>query len=311
VLRLEVPVTGTSYWLREAMPAMGSRAEVIVGGGDVALVDWAMDEIATLERTWSRFRSESDLCRLNDAAGRWVDVAPLLLLALDRADALWQATDGRFDPTILHALENAGYDRTFELVGIGAQAQAPVAPVPAAGFGNVAIDLANGRARVPAGIALDLGGIGKGLAADLVADGLIARGAASALVSMGGDLRAAGDAPEGGWPVPVEDPMRPDETRFIHPLRDGGVVTSTTLIRSWDRDGVRMHHIIDPTTGAPARSELVAVVVAGAEAWWAEGVAKAALIAGADEAPTMLQRCAVHGWLFATDGTMREVRGDA
>ena len=259
---------------------MGSTARLLIGGADDRLVGWAFEELDRLERCWSRFRRDSELAVVNAAAGGWVPVSDTLLDALDRAGELWCATAGVFDPTVLQALLDAGYDRTFEHVR---SSDAPVPPArPAPGWPAVVIDRAGRAVRLPGGVGLDLGGLGKGYAADVVAEGLVARGAESALVSLGGDVRVAGVAPAGGWRVPVEDPRPGAAAPFEHVLERGAVVMSTTCIRRWTRGGVPLHHIIDPRTGAPAVSPLAGVAVAADEAWWAEGLAKAALGARRD-----------------------------
>jgi thiamine biosynthesis lipoprotein len=144
------------------------------------------------------------------------------------------------------------------------------------------------------GLQLDLGGIGKGLAADVIATGLVERGAVGACVALGGDVRVAG-SPAGGteWFVPIEDPL--DESRLLgtRALADQAIVTSTTRFRQWRRGERLMHHLIDPATGAPAQTGVTAVVVQADEAWWAEGIAKAALVAGVEDGIDLLERLGV------------------
>src|SRR5207302_10005601 len=138
----------------------------------------------------------------------WADVGPARLLALPCAADLHRATSGRFDPAIIDALQQAGYDRSFELIDASGPPPARAsAPGAAPGFGRIDIDVDGSRVRVPHGVRLDLGGLGKGLAADLLARGLVDRGARTALVSMGGDLRARGEPPDGAWDIPVEHPL--------------------------------------------------------------------------------------------------------
>jgi thiamine biosynthesis lipoprotein len=172
----------------------------------------------------------------------------------------------------------------------------------APGFGAVDIDVDGARVRLPPETRLDLGGVGKGMAADLVTRGLVDRGARSVLVSLGGDMRVRGDVPEGGWPVPVEDPLDDTRVAFVHPLAGGALVSSTRRIRSWSRGGVERHHIIDPRTGDSARTSVVAVVATATNAWWAEGIAKAVLIAGAEVGGALARDAAVHVWIFLDDG---------
>ncbi len=284
---------------------MGCRAHVIAGDADDALLDWATAELERLEQCWSRFRDDSELARLHAGAGTWVAVSPALLLALTIAADLYRATGGRFDPTIRAALEAAGYDRSFERVASSTNAvQGDVAAAP--GFDCVEVDSARARVCVPIGVTIDLGGLGKGLAADLVARGLVQRGARSALVNLGGDMRASGEAPDGAWSVPVEHPLDASRVGFHHPLTNGALVTSTTRIRTWERGGVQHHHIVDPGTGTSTRTPIAAVVAAAADASWAEGIAKAIIVAGVDDGPSLARANNVRVWCFLDDGRVVE-----
>jgi thiamine biosynthesis lipoprotein len=184
---------------------------------------------------------------------------------------------------------------------------------PAVGIAGVSVDLDAGTVDLPAGVRLDLGGVGKGLAADLVAEGLVDRGATGAAVGMGGDVRVAGRGPEdGAWNIDIEDPLDEGYMMATWALRDGAeaaVVTSTRMIRRWRHAGRDVHHLIDPATGRSADNELAAVVVAANEAWWAEGFAKAVLVAGTADGTLLLQRHNLHAMLVDTDGDTVEVRG--
>jgi FAD:protein FMN transferase len=291
-------------WSERQVVAMGSRAHVIAGDAPDELLGWAVDELERLEQSWSRFRPGSELCGLNARAGERVAVTPRLLTAVVHAREAWALTDGAFDPTVLPALEAAGYDRSFHLLALDdAHRAGPATPAP--GFGAVEIDAEAGTVRLPPGTRLDLGGIGKGLAADLVAQGLVERGARSALVGIGGDLRTCGEPPSAdGWPVPVEHPVDEGAIAFVHPLRAGGLVTSTTRLRAWRRAGCGLHHIIDPRTGAPARGAFVAVIVTARTAWLAETVAKAMIVVGDEHAPRLAARAGVDAWCCDHRGTL-------
>ena len=116
-----------------------------------------------------------------------------------------------------------------------------------------------------------------GLLDKVVAD-LIGAGAAGACVNLGGDLRVAGRAPEGGdSTIAIEDPWSCDAVVDVG-IRDGAVATSSTQRRRWTLDGVPRHHLIDPATGEPSTSDLVAVTVIAGAGWTAEVLAKAALL---------------------------------
>jgi thiamine biosynthesis lipoprotein len=218
------------------------------------------------------------------------------------ARAFTACTDGAFDPTIRDALERAGYDVTFDHVA--RDAPEPVTtPEPAPGIARVGFDADRRALRVPSDVRVDLGGLGKGLAADCLATGLVDRGARSALCSLGGDMRAAGTAPNGGWRIPVEHPLDDKRVAFEYELHEGAIVTSTTRLRTWTRAGVRHHHLIDPRTGRPAASCWRTVTVAAASCLHANVASTAAVILSHD-APAWLEQRALDARLVATDGRM-------
>jgi len=234
----------------------------------------------------------------------------LLRDAVDASLALWRATDGLFDPTVLGALEWWGYDRDFALVRAprsghpdrSADGRDASPPVPTAA--GVVVDHDRGTITVPSGVRLDLGGVGKGLAADRLAAYLVGRGVAGACVSVGGDIAVAGDHPAGGWCVPVLDPAHGNRIGWRVPMVDGSLVQSNRTVRSWLLGGVECHHIIDPRIAAPADNEVLGVIVRADCAWWAEGVAKAALVAGSVEGAALLRRLVPAAWMIRKDGSV-------
>jgi thiamine biosynthesis lipoprotein len=295
--------------------AMGTDVEVLAVGADDAAMDTlgalAVDALEAREARWSRFRPTSELCRINDAAGAPVVVAPdtfaLVALAVDA----WRTTGGRYDPTVLAALEAAGYDRDFDAVardGDDAVGQRPAVP----GCDGVQLDRVVSAVRLPPGVALDLGGIGKGYAADGVSGELLEAGVPGVrgvLVNLGGDLRARGDAPEPhGWVVDVDDPLDTGRTGLLA-LAEGAIATSTRLRRAWTRGGQARHHLIDPATGAPATSGLASVTVVAGEAWRAEVLAKAAFVAGPATAAELVAAAGATGLLVTDGGDVVELDG--
>ena len=205
---------------------------------------------------------------------------------------------------MLDALESAGYDRSFELLDGPVPHRDPIGPTP----GLTELALRDGIVRRPPGLHLDLGGIGKGLAIDLVTEGLTDRGARRVCLSVGGDVRVGGEPPASGWSVPVEDPFDRETTWFSqHFDRPGAIVTSSTHYRRWTTiEGSAAHHLIDPTTGASSTSGVTAAVVVADEAWWAESLAKAAVVSGAEIGRDLLARHGVTAWLALDDGTVVE-----
>lgn len=288
---------------------MGTDA-LLVAVGEPAATARALragaTRLAELEARWSRFLTDSDLGRLRRAAGRPVVVAAETAALVAAAVDAWHTTGGRFDPTVLAALERLGYDRTFARVGRRADADTPLldgGPDPAPGCDGIVVDLAAASVTLPAGVALDLGGIGKGRAADLVAELIVAEGARGALVDLGGDVRVLGRPPGDAWHIAVDPPFGESaDPLAVLSLRAGAVVTTARTRRRWRRDGVEQHHLIDPATGLPVRSGLASVTVLAAEALAAEVVATAAFVAGPVAGAELVAVSGAAGLLVTDDG---------
>jgi len=279
--------------------AMGTDCHLVVNGGR-PLADAARARVDELEQRWSRFIDDSDVSRLNRAAGTAVRVAPDTIGLVGRAVEAWRLSGGAFDPTVLGAVLRAGYTRPFDELGAAPEpGQSPL------GVGAADIAVEGELVRLPAGTGFDPGGIGKGLAADIVANETVAAGAEGVCVNMGGDVRVAGTAPGGGtWTVAVEHPWQARPLALVG-LAEGAVATSTTLLRRWVSGGAPRHHLIDPWTGLPSDTDInLATVVAG-EAWVAEVLAKAVLLRGSAHPFDILGGTGAAGLAVDDRGTVR------
>lgn len=244
---------------------MGTDVLLLAAGVDDDALASAEALVATCERRWSRFLPDSELCRLNAAAGRPTLVPPETYDLVAAAIDAWRVTDGGFDPTVLGALVASGYDRTFDAI----HEPAATPPAPAPGCAGIVLDDALGAVTLPPGVALDLGGIAKGHTADLVVEHLRALGATAALADLGGDIRVWGDA----WAIAAAGE--------VLVVMDGAVATSSVERRRWlAADGRSRHHLIDPATGASTDGRFASVSVVAATASTAEVLAKAAIVAG-------------------------------
>jgi thiamine biosynthesis lipoprotein len=263
--------------------AMGSTVDAVIVDGSPDLLYLARMSIDHLERRWSRFMPDSDITRLNHAAGSTVHIDPATVLLLQAMVDGWRATAGGFDPTLLAPLIGLGYAASWHDPSV--VTSLPHGALLRGDLEQLALDPQNNFACVPDGLCLDAGGIGKGLAADLVVEHLMAAGARGASISIGGDVAVRGAAPQdGGWRVGVADPMNLDVETDQLRMVQGGVATSGTLRRQWhDEDGTAVHHLLDPATGRPARHEreIVAVTVVAGTAAWAEVWTKAVMLRGA------------------------------
>jgi thiamine biosynthesis lipoprotein len=202
-------------------------------------------------------------------------------------------TGGRFDPLMGGDMLALGYDRDHGALAAPAGPSARVVMTPATRprGAQLRLDERAGLVTVPAGRALDPGGIGKGLAADMVTAGLIRRGVGGALVNLGGDIRCRGITPSGGWRIAIDDPRNPEAPEVATvTLTRGAVCTSGVRKRRWVRsDGTVAHHLLDPDTGAPTDAEVASVSVIARLGWLAEALTKA-LILGGPEVGTRLLR---------------------
>jgi thiamine biosynthesis lipoprotein len=291
---------------------MGTEAHVIaVGDADrlEEILGRAAQRVEQLEQRWSRFRPTSELSRLNAAAGRPVIVSGETFEAVARAVHAWYVTGGRFDPTVHRALVEAGYDRTFRELPLDSS-PCEHDPEPAPGCGDIGLSRSTHAVTLPPGLTLDLGGIGKGYAADLIVRDMLSWGATGASVSLGGDVRVLGESAFGSaWIVIVESPFEPGVELDRLLLSDGAVVTSTRLMRTWRKNGEEQHHIIDPTSGSPAWTGVTAVTVVASEASWAEVLAKAAFLAGVDEGIRLLRAAGLTGFVFDDSACVHRVAG--
>jgi thiamine biosynthesis lipoprotein len=264
--------------------------------------------LAELERRWTRFAPDSDLSLLTADPRREIPAHPHVL-ALVRAGA-WagRISGGLVDMTLGDELARAGYGghwagetAPLSRALAAAPARAAAAPHPAARWQALGADRRAGTVRRPAGVTLDSGGLGKGLAADLVAERLVGL---RYVVDLGGDL-ALGHGGGGAHEVEVEDPRTGGVAHRLR-LGGGGVATSGIHRRLWfDAAGRPAHHLLDPATGRPAWTGLLAVTAVGRTALEAEVTAKAALLRGPSGARTAL--AALGGVLVHDDGRVEVI----
>jgi thiamine biosynthesis lipoprotein ApbE len=236
-------------------------------------------DLAAVDLACSRFRADSEICTLRASGGQ--QVSPLLAEAIAVALRAAELTDGDVDPTVGAAMSAVGYDRDFEQVNRTDGPPVTVRTIP--GWRQVRLD---GRMlTLPEGIQLDLGATAKAWAADRSAARIAEQVGCGVLVSLGGDIAVAGPAPEDGWRIRVQDVTSDPDDPPVGPytlvaIRDGGLATSSTKARRWQRGGDVLHHILDPRTGLPAEPVWRTVSVAAATCADANAASTAAVIRG-------------------------------
>lgn len=291
---------------RVAWRALGTSVHLLVADGDPELARAAVQDILErVDRTYSRFRRDSELSLIAERSGQTARVSPLLGLAVAAAVRAARLTDGLVDPTVGRAMRAIGYDDDFDrIAGRTDPLTLRLERVP--GWQAITYDERARTLRVPRGIEIDLGSTGKALAADLAAAAANTATGAGVLVSLGGDIATAGEPPTGGWRVlAAEDSeLPPDSEGEVVALHGGALATSSTTVRRWTRGGVTMHHLVDPRSGLPAYSPWRTVAVIAGTCVDANTAATAAIIRG-ESAPGWLDRLGLAARLVAVDGRVR------
>jgi FAD:protein FMN transferase len=291
--------------------AIGTGVRVVVNGGDLGIARVAVVEVLDeVDLALSRFRDDSELARMNARAGRDIAISPLLGESIAAGLRAARLTGGAVDPTVGRAMRLIGYDLDFEAMArTGAPLEVRFEAVP--GWRAVSLAADRRSVRVRRGVEIDLGSVGKALAADLAAArARAAMGSGGVLVSLGGDIAVAGEPPAGGWRVLVaEDSEAPiDGPGDVIAIDSGAVATSSTTVRRWRRGDRTLHHLVDPRTGAPVESPWRTASVTAATCVDANTAATAAIVLG-DNALDWLETIGVAARLVTTDGEIVRVGG--
>jgi thiamine biosynthesis lipoprotein len=292
--------------------ALGGTLRVIVTRpGAILAAKAAVDEVvAAIDLAASRFREDSELSRLNASLERDVTISPLLARAIAVALRGANLSGGTVDPTIGSAIRLAGYDSDFALVPPeGDRIHIVAEHVP--GWRAVQLDAGSGTVRLPQGVEIDLGATAKALASDLAAAAACkAMGGGGVLVSLGGDIAVAGEAPPDGWSIQTSDDSAApiDDAEEAITITSGGIATSSTTVRRWTRGGVVMHHIIDPATGLPADTCWRTASVVAATCVDANIASTAAIVMGR-KAVAWLEANHLPARLVELDGIVQRIAG--
>lgn len=241
------------------------------------VVEVALAEVCALFSTWDE---ESEISTVNRAGNGPLAISPRFAEVLARALSMARQTGGAVDPTL---------GRLTELWGFGPAGPPAAPPTPeeiaaaraACGWARVSLGPA-GLSR-PVGMRLDLGGIAKGWAVDLVSDRLAAAGLTSHLIEIGGELRGHGLKPDGlPWWARIEGPPGHHVRPILVALAGAALATSGNWRRGVRYGGRHYGHTIDPATGWPADNGVASVSVIAAEAMQADMLATALWVMGAD-----------------------------
>jgi thiamine biosynthesis lipoprotein len=255
--------------IRQQRPAMGTWFEARLVGDDpehlAAVAEAVLDEVGRIDRLLSRFDPRSEVARINrEASRRALLVDREVLGLLETCRTAWERTEGSFDVTASAA----------------ASAMGDLASNDRPTFAAVIIDLEARTVRFARpGVALDLGGIGKGYALDRAAEIVAAQGVRSAFLHGGTSSILALGLDEMGrpWPIGVRDPFAaPGATAELFRVSLEGRGFSCSATRA---PGQACSDLIDPRRGTPLSGHSACVAIAG-DATWAEVLSTALLCMG-------------------------------
>lgn len=231
------------------------------------------------EQTLSRFRYDSELSHLNRSPDQLVPVSQTLWDVFQASLGAERITAGLVTPTILEAVESAGYSHSFDelfasQVYVGMQGKIKA-------LSTVVVDETTFSICLPPGLRLDFGGIAKGWAAHQAAEILKSWG--PVVMNAGGDIAISGSHADGNpWLIGVSNPFEPGQDYATLHLHGGGVATSGKDRRRWMLGDTLKHHIIDPRTGNPAVTDILTATVVAPSVMEAEAAAKAVFLLGSE-----------------------------
>lgn len=233
------------------------------------LINEAFERFRQFADRYSRFERGNALWELNE--GTSVCVSPELFSLIEQAISWHTITAGTFDPCVLPNLEHEGYHGVYQGTN-----SAPFS------LSDIVLDHTSLTITKPAGLKIDLGGIGKGFIVDRIAE-LFEEHFQNFLIDAGGDIRVRGTNRVQGydfWAIDIENPLHTDKTVSTLLLKDQAVATSGSNRRIWKKDGVTKHHLIDPHTHQSAASDFASVTVLANTTTAADVWAKTVFLAG-------------------------------
>lgn len=276
--------------------AMGvTCVATVVGISSHDLAVDCLDLVEELESLWSRFIPISDISQLNSANGQPTVVDRRTLTLLHHMIAAHQATDGAYNPTRLPLQIAAGdassliNDRRTEL------------PADAAVFSQLSgIQIfSDGKVSLPRGMTLDAGGIGKGLAADLILQFALEHGAQAACINLGGDM-AINTGDSIGWDVEIVSPIDSEAILDTVRIAVGAIATSSLFARQRNGAGITSHLFTD--SSAHDTQHTVGATVIANSAAWSEAWTKYAILSNPEPAIDTLTQAGLAGMLVSANG---------
>lgn len=277
-----------------------------------AAIDAALEEIKRLDRMMSLYKEESEITKVNMAAGRQpVKVSPEIIEVVEAGNRVSEMTQGAFDVTIGPLVVLWQMRLKEGKVPSDSEIRAVLTRV---GYKNIVINKKKSTIflNMP-GMILDLGGVAKGYAADRAAAVLAAKGIKNAIVSVAGDIRVMGRRPDGkAWRIGIQHPREKDKTMAVLELSNVSISTSGDYERFQIINNKRYHHIIDARTGMPSTG-MEAVTVIGDRGALVDPLTTALFVLGPQKGMKIVKQLGYeaifvddHGRVVSTEGLRQE-----
>lgn len=305
-----------ALWIRQGTY---SRTEymlntvITITANNKIAVDECFEEIKRIENLLSAYLPDSDIWKINSSAVRQaVKVDSETVELLERCAEYKKATYGMFDISIKPVLDS------WNISGGGNIPEDDEIQEAVALIGDVIADKYNFTVTLPKdGMAIDLGGIAKGYAADRVTEILKAYGVKSAIADLGGNISVIGKKGNRDWKIGLQHPEKARGNTFAYvEVQDQCVVTSGGYERYFERDGERYHHIIDPATGKNPKNGVESVTVIAKDGALADALSTALYIAGSEKGLQLAEKLGVKAVFYtdkgiiSTDGVDITLNGD-
>ena len=285
---------------------MGSPFRIVMYSASDSLAQQAAQRaftrIETLNEILSDYRDGSEINRLSaqSGTGKWIRVSDELYDVLSISKKISRKTKGTFDITVGPVVQL--WRRALRRNIFPAPSEVEEAR-KAVGYRFVKLRPCTKSVRLlRPGMRLDVGGIGKGYAADVAVGEIQKLGIKAVLIDAGGDLTLAGVPPgRAGWEVEINSGTSVDSTALVH-LTDAGVATSGANFRYLEHDGKRYSHIVNPKTGIGLQHHVRTTVIAP-NGTYADALATAISVAGSERSKRIVRRFrGVQVWLLESKG---------
>ncbi|MDP2188430.1 MAG: FAD:protein FMN transferase [Sphingobacteriaceae bacterium] len=271
---------------------MGTTYNVVYAGELQEGLQAGVDSMLVLvNASLSTYIPTSTISRFNQAENSaWAD--EMVKINFEKAVAIWQHTDGAFDPTVGPLVNAWGFG--FQKMQGNVDSARIDSLLPLVGLAQVQLR-GDSLYKAKPGIILDFSAIAKGYGVDVVALYLESQGVKNYIVEIGGELRAAGEkAPSFKWIAGIEKPIydqsgQQRELQMTVPLANKSMATSGNYRNFYEKDGKKYAHTIHPKTGYPSESNLLSASVVANDCMTADGYATAFMVMGFDAARSLVE----------------------